>query len=165
VKELKISKGYTVLIDDDDFDRVSAHWWQAVEQPHTVYAIHRRYRDDGTRAAIRLHRFVMNAPDGVEVDHINHNGLDCRKSNLRFATRQQNSANCRRRSGQNVFKGVEQDSRTNRFRAYITYRTKRYSIGYFATAEEAALAYDERARDYFGEFAALNFPEPGERAA
>lgn len=98
-------------------------------------------------------------PEG-EVDHINRNRLDDRRSNLRLSTPSQNRANAtartRNRSG---FKGVSISKHTGRWQSILTFEGKRHFLGRFDTPEKAAAAYDDAARVHFGEFAVLNFPE------
>ena len=114
---------------------------------------------------IMMHKFIMNAPKGMCVDHINHDGLDNRRENLRICTYSQNSQNKRRRvDSKSGYKGVHQISEKyklkKRFMAYLRPKgQKRIRLGHYLTAEEAAKAYDKKAKELFGEFAELNFPE------
>jgi hypothetical protein len=115
---------------------------------------------------IMMHKFIMNAPKGMCVDHINHNGLDNRRENLRICTYSQNSQNKRRRvDSRSGYKGVYQISEKynvkKRFQAYIckpNLPKRKIVLGTYLTAEEAARVYDKKAKDLFGEFAELNFP-------
>tara|TARA_R100000152_G_C6636325_1_gene82350 strand:- start:6 stop:569 length:564 start_codon:yes stop_codon:yes gene_type:complete len=113
---------------------------------------------------IMMHKFIMNAPKGMCVDHINHDGLDNRRENLRICTYSQNSQNKRRRvDSKSGYKGVHQISEKyklkKRFMAYLRPKgQKRIRLGHYLTAEEAAKAYDKKAKELFGEFAELNFP-------
>jgi hypothetical protein len=109
----------------------------------------------------RLHRHLMSAKKGEEVDHINHNPLDNRRFNLRIATSTQNSANQRKHRGISRFKGVGYDRRIgvsahSSWIARIGISGKHIHLGYFATEEDAARAYDKAAVQYFGEFALTN---------
>jgi hypothetical protein len=115
-----------------------------------------------------LSRLVMNAPEGTMVDHINHDTLDNRKVNLRICSRAQNAMNMRRqRQSRSRFKGVyfhdakrykPNASGAKPWRAYARIAQRRVWLGYYATEEEAAIAYDRYAREAFGEFACLNMP-------
>jgi len=111
------------------------------------------------RKTIMMHRFILNAPRHLVVDHINHNGLDNRKSNLRLCTRAENSRN--RRSFNNKssrYKGVSWDKQRKLFLAAIRCNGKYYNLGRFKSETAAAKAYDKKTRELFGEFAYLNFP-------
>lgn len=105
----------------------------------------------------RLHRVIMNCFDMKVVDHINHNTLDNRKSNLRICTRQQNQMNMRTSiDNKSGFKGVCYEKRRKHFRATIRINKKQKHLGSYKTAETAALAYNKAAIEYYGEFGYLN---------
>ena len=109
-----------------------------------------------------LTRQLLSAPDGMHVDHINGNTLDNRRCNLRICTHSENQWNRKRGHGATRFKGVALlgDKRAvSKWRATVQRHGRRYTIGTFKTALEAALAYDAAAVRLFGEFAAPNFPE------
>lgn len=129
---------------------MNRHYWCAhVSENGTIYAVG---RVDGR--LVRLHRWLMGEPDG-QVDHRDRDSLNNQKGNLRVATNQQNSANKSPTPGK--FKGVQE--RNGRYRTTIMFNYKSMSLGTYATAEEAARAYDTKAKELFGEFACLNFPE------
>jgi len=110
-----------------------------------------------------MHRQIMNCPMDMVIDHINHNGLDNRRANLRLATRQQNSWNIKKRPGKksSQFKGVSFCKRDKRWEAYIIYGKKHIFIGRYDDEETAARAYDTKAKELFGEFAYPNFANSG----
>jgi len=112
-----------------------------------------------TKAA---HRLVMGLQkgDGFEVDHINHNGLDNRRSNLRVCSKKQNQLNRRPDSGStSEFKGVHWSKTRNKWYARIHLNGNDKHIGVFISEIDAARAYDRYAAEHFGEFAYLNFPQ------
>lgn len=111
-----------------------------------------------SRKALKMHRLIMNAPDGVHVDHINGDGLDNRRENLRIATAQQNSANSRKPRGclTSKFKGVAWHKNAGKWRAYIAVNRGQRHLGLYDDEIEAARAYDAKAREVWGEFANLN---------
>jgi len=160
---LILTQGYTALVDAEDFERANAFSWYASPGRRGTgwYAI-------GTVNGERqqLGRFILGLPKGVTADHINGDGLDNRKANLRAATARQNAHNtCKKRTNtrneapSSAFKGVHLDRSSGRWRAQIRCPGgKRLSLGSFLQPEAAARAYDEAARKLFGEFARLNFP-------
>ena len=97
------------------------------------------------------------SPKGLFVDHINHNGLDNRKDNLRFVTRTQNGQNRRpNRNSTSAYKGVTWFKPTNKWCARIKDKNKRIFLGHFTCEHEAALAYNKKAKELFGEYVLLN---------
>ena len=109
-----------------------------------------------------MHRQIMKAPAGFVVDHINYNGLDNRKANLRLATLTQNNRHTRRtiHPGTSKYKGVCWYSREKRWAVRIHADGKTIPLGYFKDEIQAAKTYDKAAKTYHGDFAALNFPNP-----
>lgn len=161
--EVPLSKGYVAVIDAADAERVCAYKWHAHFNGRNVYAV-RDVRRNGKRTTVKLHKFLT----GYErTDHRNGNGLDNRRSNLRAVTTGENIQNSRRRSDNTAgFKGVAWHKGHRKWRAYIGAGGQSpQHLGYFATAEEAAHAYDDAARELHGEYATVNFPALGERAA
>lgn len=150
MKEIKLSKGYAALVDDEDFEYLNQWKWYVYIDRSYKYAI-RRDRNTGKR--IKMHRIILNAPDNMLVDHIDHNGLNNQKTNIRLCTNSQNQWNMKGR--RNGFKGVSIDK--YRFRSSIKYQGKTIHLGNFKTEIEAAIAYDKKAKELFGEFAYLNF--------
>lgn len=154
-----LTRGRFALVDAADFDDVNQLVWCHVNTG-TGYAV-----TNSGDAQISMHRWIMGAPDGVEVDHVNRDGLDNRRSNLRFATVRQNMVNkaSRNRYG---YKGIRFDAKYGgRWYASIRIDGARTHLGVWPTAEDAARAYDRAARQHHGAFARYNFPEPGEQAA
>ena len=107
---------------------------------------------------VKMHQEIMGTVEGKVIDHINHNGLDNRKANLRFVTAQQNTWNKRKQKGSysSRYKGVHWVKCEKNWRAVITCNKKVIYLGRFDDEEAAAKAYDEKAKELFGEYASLN---------
>ena len=163
MKEVKLTQGYIVLVDDEDFERVSKFSWVPNRMKHTVYAQRNLYREDGKRTTQSLQRFILGITNHkTDVDHEDHNGLNCQKYNLRISTRSQNQANSvlpiTNSSGvKGVYKYASKAWKTcDKWKAQINFKGKKKSLGYFSSKEEAQAAYDKVAVELFGEFALTN---------
>lgn len=160
--------GLFAIVDDCDAERVVTLKWYASREdrktrPDVIYA--QNTRKSRRPATLYLHRFITSAPRGVQVDHINGNGLDCRRANLRFASPGQNRRNAFARGDSSIYKGVSYSAQRGRWRAAVKLNGEVVLRKEFGTEEEAARAYDAAAREHFGRFARLNFPQPGECSA
>lgn len=160
------------LVDDEDYDRVveavtkyrkdgtlyknTGKWYATNHNPGGKY-----YAVNGSRDKL-IHRVVMHAPKGMDVDHINGDPLDNRKENLRICTRSENCRNKKvRADSKSGFKGVYQ-TKSGRFQAYIGNPNKvsrNIKLGTYDTPVEAARAYDKKAIELHGEYVYLNFPK------
>ena len=155
-KRIKLSCGKWAIVDAADYEQLSEYRWCALEKGRSWYA--KTLNRNGT--ILSMHRLILNAPKGLFVDHINHNGLDNRRENLRLCTRLQNSRNrLPSRGGTSKYKGVTRSKRRKKFMAEIRVNQKKQYLGYFDSEIEAAKAYDKKAKELFGEFAYLNFPD------
>lgn len=162
---IALTKGKTALVDDDDFEWLSQWRWcitaeRGEPSPKQGYAARRIPTENGKQRTLYMHRLIAHAPSGMEVDHINGDTLDNRRSNLRLATRQENAHNQRKHTGgvsHTAYKGIT--SKKGRWYASIHSKGKTTHLGAFATAEQAATAYDRAARDQFGQFARTNFQD------
>lgn len=147
------------ICDWEDFDLVKAYNWRLSTRSRkndvygALYAQAWKTEHKGER--VSMHRLILPPPEGMYVDHINGNGLDNRRANLRIATNQQNSFNTRAKR-KNKYKGVSLEKASGLYRAYITLDGQRKHLGRHATEEEAAKAYNLAARIYHKEFARLN---------
>ena len=157
-KEIQLTQGQTALVDDDDFDTLNQFKWIAQRSRSTFYA-NQCLKVNGKWTAISMHRAILSPLPDEETDHINGNGLDNRRSNLRLANRAQNSFNRKlNKNNKSGFKGVRR-SPSGRWRAEVRFKGKTLHLGHFNTVERAAQAYDSIAIELFGEFARLNFQE------
>jgi hypothetical protein len=161
VRLIPVGHGKYAIVDADDYDRLSKYKWRLSTNGHAFYA----YRYASTRGGKKKHRILMHheiidIPEGMVCDHMNHNGLNNRKPNLRSATSSQN--NCNTRKGAKTtsrYRGVTQDARSNKWRARINANGREIYLGVFDDKVDAAKAYDAAAKKHHGEFAVLNFPD------
>lgn len=157
-KQIPLSKGLFALVDDADYEWLSQWKWYASTHKCGAYAM--RHAPNPAKCprqiSIFMHRLILNAPNGYEVDHINHNGLDNRRANLRVVTVAQNQCNRKHEYGSSRFKGVHWDKVRGQWRAYIWYNKKGIKLGHYPDERAAARAYNEAAKRLFGAFACLN---------
>lgn len=167
MKEIKLTRGYAALVDDEDYERVARFKWRAQVTEHHVYGVREEHigggRKNRKRRSILLHRFVIGLElcEGRDVDHENRNGLDCQRRNLRVCSRAQNNQNARKQirvGGRSPYKGVAFHSFSGLWLARVCVNKIQKSLGYFKTDVEAALAYDFAAREHYGVYARPNFP-------
>ena len=157
MRAIELTRGQVAIVDDEDFNELAQYRWKCCKK---LYAY--RYTWDGIKVCrIYMHREIMKATKGVEVDHKNLNKLDNRRENLRLCTRTENARNIpkgkRNTSG---FKGVFFQNRKNPWRARIRCGEKSISLGSFKTPEEAASAYNAAATRLHGEFSNINLNIP-----
>jgi hypothetical protein len=164
VVSIPLTRGLFTLVDAEDYEclPILREKWCVLRQPRSsgrvsLYAIRNGKVVNGKKGTmLRMHRVIVDAPAGMDVDHISRDTLDNRRSNLRVCEHFQNTRN-RVKLNTSLYKGVHPHQK--RWRARITVNGKTLHIGCFTDQAEAALAYDQKARDLFGEFALLNFPE------
>ena len=150
--EIALSQGKVTVVDDADAGWLSQWRWFYVQTKGREYAI--RHEMHGRKQIpIYMHRLILGCTPSEECDHINGNGLDQRRTNLRKCSHQQNQCNQRkRRGGTSRYKGVSWYPRGGKWRALAA---KKF-LGYFASEIDAARAYNAAASEMFGEFARLN---------
>jgi len=163
-KAIALTRGKFALVDDEDYDWLMQWKWNYHSDGYATRMSGGRLN----RQKILMHRVIMNAPDNTEVDHINDegqtDGLDNRRRNLRICLHSENQRNRgKQQNNTSGFKGVSYHVRGKRWYAQIQVNSKKIHVGYYDTPEEAARAYDKAAKQYFGEFTWLNFPDKKRR--
>ena len=156
--EIPLTKGKTALIDDEDYHLVNQFKWYAIVRRSAKSE--RWYVETSNQGKhILMHRFILEIPSGLQCDHINGNGLDNRRCNLRIVTNTQNQMNTNKRKNKcsSRFKGVVWDKERRKWIAYITLNQKSHYLGRFSSEIEAAKVYDKAAKKHFREYAKLNF--------
>ncbi len=156
-KRIELSQGLYALVDAADYDRVAQYRWWVYRLPTRCYAARHVRVAKGVYRKQLLHRFLMDAQPGQEVDHRDGDGLNCTRANLRIATPEQNQQNRgKHRDNTSGYKGVDWMPNRRKWRARIQFNGHTLHLGVFETAIEAARAYDDAARKYHGAFARLN---------
>jgi len=158
-KEIKLTQGKVAIVDDEKFEFLNQWKWYAIFIKVRWYATRTSATKEG-RKQLYMHRIIMNPPPNLETDHIDHDGLNNRKTNLRLVTRSQNNQNrMKRKNKSSQYKGVRWYPNTEKWKAEIQINGHQIHLGYFITEHEAALVYNEKAKELFGVFANLNFME------
>ena len=155
MKKIPLTQGAVAKVDDEDYEWLKRFRWHVHRSGRrTWYA--RRFSGD---RSIMMHNELLSPLPGVVVDHINHNGLDNRRANLRLCMPVDNNRNSRSRlNSTSKYKGVSLDKRRGKWRARIHRAGVEYYLGCFTNQLEAAFAYDDRARGFRDAFLYLNFP-------
>ena len=161
MKCVDLTNGYSAIVDDADYEHVSKHKWfsmirRRADGTERVYAARNAKLADGRRTTQYMHNVLAGTQKGMCTDHVDGNGLNNRRSNLRVCTQTENARNTCPRKGSSKYKGVYWSSDKNRWRAQIRVRGKSFYIGCFTNETDAARAYDAAAMKLHGEFARLN---------
>lgn len=147
MKDMILTKGQVSVVDDEDFERLSQYKWSALKTKGGFYAV-RQWRTPGKQNFVYMHRAIMDCPVGMEVDHINHNGLDNRKENLRVCTHETNLQNMKmHKDNTSGIKGVSKHSLGKGWYACI----KRGAIRlrkYFRDIKDAEAQYKAWEREF-----------------
>lgn len=153
-KTIPLSRGKTAFVDDEDYENLIRYRWYAKPSNRNWYAV---TYNNKSKKQINMENFIIDNPNGLIIDHINRNGLDNQRKNLRLATKTQNLRNSRkRRNTSSKYKGVSLYKRYNKWEANIRVNKKLLHLGFFDDEKEAAMAYNEAAKKHFGDFANLN---------
>lgn len=151
VAVIPLTQGRFAQVDVDDLPLIAPFAWRLHRGPHTAYAA-----TACGRRAIYMHRLIQAAPAGVDVDHIDRDGLNNRRGNHRLCSRAENSRRRASTAGATPFKGAALHRASGLYHATIVVGGRQLSLGYHLTPEAAARAYDEGALKHFGEFALTN---------
>ena len=161
MKEITLTQGKVATVDDGDFETLSCFKWCAVKVKTGHYYAMRSIRANGKKVNISMHRAIMQAQKGNEIDHRDRNPLNNQRDNLRFCTHQQNGMNrAKTTNTASRYKGVTWSRHTGKWQASIMHDKKSIYLGVFPAEEDAARAYDVAARERFGEYCKTNFEGP-----
>lgn len=158
VKEISLTQGFVALVDDEDYYRLAKHSW-CINKKRTNYAMRKIWLPSGKEYTEYMHRAVLDAPAGVPVDHVNRDGLDNRRANLRLSTVSHNGHNRRAAIHSSRFRGVTWHAGGRKWMAQAQVAGVWRYLGLFDVEEDAAHAYDRHVKAERGEFAVLNFPQ------
>jgi hypothetical protein len=154
MKSITLTQGKTTIVDDDMYEYLLQWKWCAWKnQAGNWYAVRSEWPKK-----IYMHRTIMDAPPDMDVDHRDRDGLHNWRENLRICTQKENNRNrVKNKNNRSGYKGVVWHKETGKYRSRIKVGGKHISLGLFDNPEDAALAYDKAAKEYFGPFASLNF--------
>jgi len=157
MKKIKLTRGKFAIVDDEEYEWLNKYKWYCDYKGYANRAEKRSETGRQKRKSLAMSRDIMKPPDGLLVDHINHNPLDNRKINLRICTISENMRN--RKMAKNCksgYKVVCFRKDRNSWIAYIKHSGRSWVLKHCKTKEDAALVYNEKAKELFGEFAYLN---------
>jgi hypothetical protein len=158
MKEIPLNHGFKTLVDDEDYDELMKYKWRAYTTKGLVYVSRTVVLESGKQHSVLMHRMIANTPEGMQTDHINRNPLDNRKCNLRVCDYATNMQNRHKRAGaRSKYYGVFYNPPGRKhWTPHIRFNGVVFNLGYFDTEEEAAKAYDTKARELYGEHARIN---------
>lgn len=150
MKKIQLTQNKYVLVDDEDYIKLNQYNWHVCKGKSTYYAIRRSCK---LKKTIYMHRVIMNPPNNLNIDHINHNGLDNRKENLRMCNQSQNLGNSRiSKHNTSGMKGVCWDKRNKKWIVRIKIYGKNKHLGRFKDKNSAKNVYEKAAKQHFGSF-------------
>ena len=160
MKKIPLTRGQYAIVDDIDYGKLMKYKWQCAKSAGYCYASRAKWNGKYC-SSVQMHRQILNAPKNKYVDHINGNGLDNRRKNLRIATNSQNLMNSKIfNTNTSGYRGVGWDKKEKKWKARITQNQKHKFLGYYLTKEDAAKAYNHAAKKLFGSFAKVNIIKP-----
>lgn len=153
MKHIQLTQGQVAIVDDEDYDELSRFSWYVDNKGYAQ----RNQNEVTPRTTIRMHQQILGVIPGMQIDHLNRNRLDNQRTNLRYISPVNQARNVgMKKNNSSGFKGVSWWSKTGKWRAYITFERKPITIGYFFAKVDAARAYDEKAKELFGQYALTN---------
>ena len=159
MKEIKLTQGKVAFVDDEDYEVLNQWKWYA-HNTHGIWYAYRNTNNGKKRTQLLMQRVILQTPIGMQTDHINHNGLDNRRANLRACTPSDNQHNrLIDRDKTSQLKGIYWNKKAKKWIARITFNMKLIQLGRFDSDIEAAKAYDQAAINHYGQFARTNFIE------
>jgi hypothetical protein len=160
-RRIRMAQPQYAKVHPANYERLLKYEWFAQKGKNCFYARGRLATSKGKGRLTYMHQEIIEVPKGMVVDHINHDGMDNRRANLRAATRAQNTRNRKKfaKSSGSKYKGIYWRKKTRKWEVMITFERKRIFLGCFRSEIDAAKAYDHAAIKYHGEFACLNFTQ------
>lgn len=165
MKHIELTKGFRAKVDDEDFDWINKSKWHFSSSGSGAYYAKTSLNDgNGGTKRVYMHRRIMGATAGIEIDHIDGNGLNNQKANLRLCSHFQNMHNIKpKKTRTSRYKGVSRSMFGNKWCVIIKHNGVSHNLGMYTHEKAAAREYDKLARLLHGEFACVNFPKEGER--
>ncbi len=159
MKYIPLTQGKFAIVDDEDYEWLNQWKWCVSKQKNgDYYAVRRTRKEEGPNSKwILMHRQILKAQLGEQIDHRNHCGFDNRRNNLRFCTNSQNQHNRVPQIGTSKYKGVCWQKVAKKWLSQIKHNNNRIYLGCFENEKDAARAYDAKSRELYGEFAGTNF--------
>ena len=154
--KIPLTQGKFALVDEADARFIINKKWYAARSRYTYYAYRGTRTEAGGRATMLMHRLILGLKKGEQADHINGNGLDNRRCNLRKCTRAENMRNWHKVWGSSKYKGVAWYKAYNKWEVRIKTERREVHLGYYENEKEAAKIYNEAVREWYGQFAKTN---------
>lgn len=157
-REITTNQGHVFIVDDSDYEELSKFRWTSLKASRKDFFYANAYKDRKTQS---MHRIIMNAPKGLEVDHMDGNTQNNQRSNLRICTHTENQRNSKKRiNSASIYKGLYKISwKRKSGEVMVRWQVRMSKFNYaktFVDELEAAKHYNEKAKEFHGEFARLN---------
>ena len=158
MKQVPLTQGYIAIVDDEDFEKIKHHKWSITSNKEKTH-VYARAKIAGK--TIKLHRYILGLTDkSMVVDHIDHNGLNNTRSNLRVCTLKENQANQKpKKNAASKYRGLAWNKQRLKWQVSIKVNGVQKYLGIYKNEDEAARVYDKHAKIQYGEFAYLNFKD------